>query len=416
MARQNKVTTLLLWSVIAAAFIGPGTLTTASAAGAGYGYSLLWTFLFALPACYLLHEMAARLTIGAGYPLGEVLYRKLKDSPWHPVAKVVGATILFGCAAYQTGNILGAVSGLQLLGDIPSAWAALGLSLVAGVVVISGGFRAISRLLGMFVGVMGLVFIGVALVQPHDAKALASGLFIPQIPAGAGWVVMGLIGTTIVPYNLFLGSRVGLAQTVRSMRWGLGVSVAVGGLISMAIMVTATGMANFTSFPDLVQHLEGTLGTSAGQFLGMGLFAAGFTSSITAPLAATYTWQQVTASTRPQPWAGILVIATGLLFGTLGLQPIPIIIIAQGINGLLLPSMVVVILWLINDPLQGKDFRNTPWMNLVGLLVFLVSLMIGLMNLLRALQIALPSSFTGVLIGSIIVTLAVAWWLFGRRA
>jgi manganese transport protein len=413
---KTRLLQLLLWSVIAAAFIGPGTLTTASAAGAGYGYGLLWTFLFALPACFFLHEMAARITIGSGYPLGEALHHKLKNSAWRGVSLLVGASIVFGCAAYQTGNILGAVSGLELLGDIPSPWAALSLSLVAGILVVKGGFGGISKLLGGLVGLMGLVFIGLALFHPHPKEAVFEGLLIPHIPEGAGWVVMGLIGTTIVPYNLFLGSRIGKSQTVGSMRVGLFFSIGVGGLISMAIVMVATGMGNFTDFPALVVHLETALGSAAKPFVGLGLFAAGFTSSITAPLAATFTWQQVTAAPRPNAWVGALVIGTGLVFSILGLQPIPIIIMAQGINGLLLPSIVVVIVWLVNDPeIQPKEFRNPAWMNILALVICMISLMIGLMNLLKALRIELPATFAGVLAGSALITATLGVWLLRRR-
>ena len=89
--------------VIAAAFIGPGTVTTAAAAGAGYGYSLLWALVFSIIACILLQESAARITIASGLTLGEAIKHRFKSQK---VALAIGVAIFLGCAAYEAGNIL----------------------------------------------------------------------------------------------------------------------------------------------------------------------------------------------------------------------------------------------------------------------------------------------------------------------
>ena len=51
---------VLLWSVISAAFIGPGTVTTAANAGALFGTQLLWALLFSTLATILLQEGVVR--------------------------------------------------------------------------------------------------------------------------------------------------------------------------------------------------------------------------------------------------------------------------------------------------------------------------------------------------------------------
>ena len=113
---KKRILNILFWSVISAAFIGPGTITTASRAGAEFGFSLLWALVFSTIACLVLQEAVARITIYSGRSLGEAIYIRYKKSSSQTVILVliIGAIIL-GSAAYETGNILGAVAGLQFL-------------------------------------------------------------------------------------------------------------------------------------------------------------------------------------------------------------------------------------------------------------------------------------------------------------
>ena len=70
---MKRLASILVWSAISAAFIGPGTVTTAARAGAGFGLALLWAVVFSTAACFLLQEASARVTIATGRPLGQVI-------------------------------------------------------------------------------------------------------------------------------------------------------------------------------------------------------------------------------------------------------------------------------------------------------------------------------------------------------
>ena len=112
---MSRVWSILSWSVIAAAFIGPGTVTAAASAGAGFRYSLLWALLFSTVACLLLQEASARLTVVSGQSLGRALRTQYRGAFSGAVVLVLvlGAVVL-GCAAYEAGNILGAAAGAAL--------------------------------------------------------------------------------------------------------------------------------------------------------------------------------------------------------------------------------------------------------------------------------------------------------------
>lgn len=113
MKSSSKVSSVILWSVISAAFIGPGTVTTAVTAGSRYEIQLLWAVVFATIACIVLQEVSARIIIASGLNFGQALEMKFGIQAGRWIKWVVAGPVLLGCAAYEAGNILGAVSGFS---------------------------------------------------------------------------------------------------------------------------------------------------------------------------------------------------------------------------------------------------------------------------------------------------------------
>ncbi len=102
--------------LVTAAFIGPGTIITASKAGADFGFALVWALVFSIFATIVLQEMCARLGLVTRQGLGESIRTTCKS----PVARVLAAGLVIaalglGNAAFQSANILGAASGLQAI-------------------------------------------------------------------------------------------------------------------------------------------------------------------------------------------------------------------------------------------------------------------------------------------------------------
>ena len=101
-------------ALVAAAFIGPGTVTTCTVSGTSYGYTMLWAMLFATIATTIFQEMAARIGIATKEGLGE----NVRDGIGNPVLKwlaifLIIVAIFVGNVAYETGNITGSVLGIQ---------------------------------------------------------------------------------------------------------------------------------------------------------------------------------------------------------------------------------------------------------------------------------------------------------------
>ncbi len=403
---KKRILNILFWSVISAAFIGPGTITTASKAGAEYGFGLLWALVFSTLACLVLQEAVARVTIFSGKNLGEAIFIRYKESAVLPIILilVIGAIIL-GSAAYETGNILGAVAGLKFLIPWNNAVLVLGIALMAVIALSLPSLRSIAHLMGYIVVIMGASFFTTAILLKPDIGAILHGAFIPSIPENstAGILVLGLIGTTVVPYNLFLGSGiVDKNQSIKEMRFGLSIAIILGGLISMSVLITGSFVEGQFSFESLVKTLSSTLGQIAVWIFGIGMLAAGISSAITAPLASALTakslfqhrdkakWGEKSLYFRAV-WGFVLLVGVG--FGLTNLKPIPAIILAQALNGLILPFISIFLVLIINDPrIMGKKNINGIISNSLLMVVVWITLVLGILNILKAIQSILPAN------------------------
>ena len=175
------------------------------------------------------------------------------------------------------------------------------------------------------------------------------------------------------------------------MRFGLLVAVLLGGLISMGILLAGTSLNGAFSFSALADTLGEQNGSWMAVVFAIGLFAAGFTSSITAPLAAAITLKSVGSasqdwsekSTRYRLGWGI-VLLTGLIFGVTAVKPVPVIILAQAANGLILP-VVSIFLWIIanNAGIMGSH-RNSRLIDLFMAVTVWVSSTLGFINVFKA--------------------------------
>lgn len=422
---RRGLSSVLLWSIISAAFIGPGTVTTAAQAGASYQLQLLWALVFSTFATIILQEAAARLTLASGKSLGHIIAEQYRGKFGRGLCIGLFLAVAFGCAAYQAGNLLGAASGLELLIPLPRYALLLVVGLAGSLVLWQGSIRAIARILALVVAIMGLAFLSIAFLQKdYPLGSVMLQAVQPGIPEGGLLLVVGLVGTTIVPYNLFLASGISQGQEIGEMRWGIALAVAIGGLISMAILITGTQVSGSFSFEALSTAMGEKLGSSAPLLFAMGLFAAGISSAITAPLASAITARALlgersgqwgTASRKFRlTWGGVM--AVGLFFGLLDVKPIPAIIAAQAINGMLLPVVAVFLILAANDQqLIPEAYRNGLRSNILSLAIVGIACFLGLNSTGKALsKIAPGPSDIFYLSGSAATSLLIVGWLAWR--
>ena len=388
--------------LIAAAFIGPGTVTLCSIAGVDFGYSLLWAMLMSIAATIVLQEMSARLGLISQKGLAGVIREELDSGLVKSIVIfLILSAIVIGNAAYEAGNISGGVLGLSTL--FPETritvfgrelnYLVFLLGIAAFLILLSGSYKILERSLIALVLLMSLSFVITALMTRPDLGEVLAGAFRPRIPQGGLLTVIGLLGTTVVPYNLFLHSslvhekwkdRKSLPYAVRDTV----IAVALGGLVSMAIIVSAAGsdVAQLENAADLAKGLGPLYGAASTYFLSLGLFAAGITSAVTAPLAAAYAvrgifgWEKNMKTARFRlVWMFILLL--GVVFASLDFKPIEIIKFAQVANGILLPVISGFLLWVMNSKKVLGTYVNNRFQNFMGFLIFGVTLFLGVKSI-----------------------------------
>lgn len=385
--------------LVAAAFIGPGTITACTIAGVSFGYALLWAMLLSIVATMVLQEMAARLGIVTQKGLADIIKQELQNK-WLKVfvITVVLGAILIGNTAYEAGNIGGATLGLEaIFGKLYNKFYPLIIGVLSFVLLWLGSYKSLEKIFIGLIGLMSFSFIITAILTKPNLSKIISGLFIPSMPSDSLLTVIALVGTTVVPYNLFLHASLvnekwKSKSDLKTARWDTIISIGLGGVVSMCVIIAATAIPGdeVKNAMDLAMGLEPLFGNTARYFMGIGLFAAGITSSITAPLAAAYVanscfgWKASFKDWRfRMVWISILLI--GVVFLSFGIKPIEVIKFAQVANGILLPAIAVLLVWMVNKSSVMGAYKNTVIQNIGGYLIIAFSLFLGLKSIFKVI-------------------------------
>ncbi|GIV38167.1 MAG: manganese transporter [Cyclobacteriaceae bacterium] len=419
MPRHANFRSIVLYSVISAAFIGPGTITTTLTAGSLHGLRLLWAVTLSIAGCLILQEISARLVIGTGMSLAEAAGKAFGKSG-KLLLTITGMAIILGCAAYEAGNILGAVSGLNLLTGINTRWLTAAVTAAAFLLLWLNRRSVIAGTMTALVALMGLTFMWLALQQPYSVTEVLYAATVPQFPQGSALLILGLVGTTIVPYNIFLGSGISRGRPLHEMRAGLAVSVLTGGFITGAVLIAGTSVVAFASFPELANLLAQQVGYAGSLALGIGLFAAGFSSSVTAPYAAVLVTATLTGKEdKTLRWIWMGVLGAGFLFGISGIKPIPVILTVQALNGFILPLLAALLMVLVNHgKILPRELRPGLLYRIAMLAVFGCVTLVGLNQAEKTLITTgwLPGENLWILVAVSAVLAALLGYLMKRYA
>ncbi|WP_159315800.1 Nramp family divalent metal transporter [Mammaliicoccus sciuri] len=386
--------------IITASFVGPGTVTTMTQGGAGFGYSLLWAVVFSIIATIALQEMVARLALVTNEGLGEAI----RDIFNHQLLKIITVwfsmiAVAVGCAAYISGDLLGTSLGAAYLLGIPENYIAPVIGIVILLIGLSGSYDLIEKVMTVLVLIMGVIFITTVIVIQPDFGAVLKGAFIPSIPNGSLLTIIALIGTTVVPYNFFIHAssiheRFNGIKDLKIVRIDTIVAIGLDGVISAAILITAGTLIHgkeVSSLVELSEPLKPILGDFAPIFMSVGLFSAGLSSAIASPMGAAATissclrWEGGVKSKKYRLVFAI-VIFIGIITSSLGFEPLEVLLIAQALNGIILPLIAILIFVILNKKNMMGKFANGIVLNIIGLFVVLVVSFLGVYSLIDAIQ------------------------------
>ncbi len=385
--------------LVAAAFIGPGTVTACTLAGVQFSYALLWAMLLSVIATIVLQEMSARLGIITQRGLADVIKEELK-TPWirNIVIAIILGAIVIGNAAYEAGNIGGATLGLEaIFGTEYLSLYPWIIGICAFALLYIGSYKVLEKVLVSLVIIMSLSFLVTAIITKPDVISIAKGLFVPTVPKDGILTIIALVGTTVVPYNLFLHASLvsekwKSAEDLNVARRDTYLAIAIGGLVSMAIIIAATTIQSgeVKNVMDLAKGLQPLYGHAAKYFMGIGLFAAGVTSAITAPLAAAYVvnscfgWKAGLKHFKFKlVW--MIILGLGVIFMSFGIKPIEIIKFAQIANGILLPVIAIFLLWVVNRSSVMGKYKNSTLQNVFGFIIIALAIVLGVKSILKVI-------------------------------
>jgi NRAMP (natural resistance-associated macrophage protein)-like metal ion transporter len=394
--------------LVAAAFIGPGTVTLCTIAGVNFGYALLWAMVLSVIATIVLQEMSARLGIVSQRGLSEIIRTEINNPFLRGLAVLlILSAIVIGNAAYEAGNISGGVLGLETIignptleiGGLSINLLSISIGIIAFTLLYIGNYKILEKTLVSLVILMSIAFLITAIITKPNLLEIFKGVFIPKFPKNSILTIIGLIGTTVVPYNLFLHASLAkekwqYTSDLKFARKDTIIAVVLGGIVSMCIIISAAAIQtqDINNAADLAKGLEPLFGSFAKYFLAIGLFAAGITSAITAPLAAAYVasgclgWKSNLKSKKFRAvWIFILLL--GVLFSSLGIRSIEIIKFAQVANGILLPIIAGFLLWIMNKKSLLGNFKNTKLQNIIGFIILAITIFLGLKSIFKVFNI-----------------------------
>lgn len=387
--------------LITAAFIGPGTVTVCTLAGIRFDYTLIWALVLSIIATVYLQELSGRMGILTGKDLSELIRSQKGSKFWRILIMLLILTAIgLGNAAYQSGNISGTNLGMGIFLEFP-VWNLGPLTVLSGnlaigafafVLLWSGNYKILEQILVGLVLLMSLAFLSVAILIQPDFTNLILG-FVPTFSAEKLPTIVALIGTTVVPYNLFLYASLVKKQwnkeeDLPDMKKDIWVSVILGGVVSMAILVV--GVANpsdeLETAQDIARGLTGIFGIFGTYLMGFGLMAAGLTSALTAPLAGGLVICGILGKSQEiqsgsMRWSMGVILLLGMVFSSFGIKPVTLIMLAQLANGILLPVMSAWLIWASSQNHLLGTHALKKWGLVFGILIWLITLLLGIKSI-----------------------------------
>ncbi len=285
--------------LVTVGFIDPGNWASNLAAGAEYGYALLWMVTLSTVMLIVLQHNVAHLGIATGLCLAEAASVHLRPRYSKPIL----LTAMLASVSTSLAELLGGAIALQMLFGVPVR---IGAALVLAFVLImlfTNSYRLIEKWIIAFVTIIGLSFIYELSLVTIDWPAAAVAWVTPSFPEGSMVIVMSVLGAVVMPHNLFLHSEV-----IQSRKWNLSdertirrqlryeyvdtiFSMLVGWAINsaMILLAAATFFVSRTSVSELQQAdslLRPLLGSHAMVVFAVALLLAGIASTITSGMAA----------------------------------------------------------------------------------------------------------------------------------
>lgn len=382
--------------LVTVGFIDPGNWASNFAAGADFGYSLLWVITLSTIMLIVLQHNVAHLGIVTGLCLSEAA---TKYTPKWVSRPILGTAVLASIST-SLAEILGGAIALEMLFDIPIIWGSLLTAFFVTIMLFTNSYKRIERSIIAFVSVIGLSFLYELFLVDIDWLLAARSWVIPSIPEGSLLVIMSVLGAVVMPHNLFLHSEVvqsreynkkddaSIRKLLKYEFYDTLFSMGVGWAINsaMILLAAATFFANHIGVEELQQAkslLEPLLGNQAATIFALALLMAGISSTVTSGMAAGSIFAGMFGESYHvkdvHSRVGILLSLGIALVVILFIEnPFQGLIISQMILSIQLPFTIFLQVGLTSSKRVMGQYANSRWSSFV---LYTMAVIVSVLNL-----------------------------------
>lgn len=384
--------------LVTVGFIDPGNWASNLAAGADYGYTLLWMVSLSTVMLIILQHNVAHLGIATGLCLSEAAMTYIKPR----YARLMLLTAMGASVSTSLAEILGGAIALEMLFDIPVRIGAILVLVFVAIMLFTNTYRMMERWIIAFVSIIGLSFIyELSLVNIEWGEAVYAWV-TPSFPKGSMVVIMSVLGAVVMPHNLFLHSEViqsrqwnleddkVIRKQLRYEFWDTFLSMMIGWAINsaMILLAAASFFRSGTSVTELQQAntlLQPLLGNNAVIVFAVALLLAGVASTITSGMAAG----SIFAGIYREPydikdshsrWGVLLSLVLATLIIMVVSNPFMGLIYSQMVLSMQLPITIFLQVYLTSSGKVMGKYKNkasTKWiLYFLGALVTALNLML----------------------------------------
>jgi manganese transport protein len=357
--------------IAAVAYVDPGNFATNMAAGAKFGFLLLWVVLVANLMAMLIQSMSAKLGIATGRNLPEVCRERFSK----PTSVLLWIQAEVIAMATDIAEFVGAAIGINLLFGIPLFPAAL-LTGVAAFLILAlqaKGFRRLEAVIAGLIFVIVSAFAIQVFMADPDRGAALRGLFVPGFDGSESVLLAaGILGATVMPHVIYLHSALTQHRLVgvddrakqRIFRFELVdvvIAMGIAGLINMSMLVIAAAVFHSRGLTEVGDDLQDVydalgvyLGTSASVLFGVALLASGLSSSSVGTMAGQVVMQGFVNRRIPLFWRRLVTMLPALVIVAIGVDPSRALVLSQVVLSFGIPfALVPLVLFCRDRSLMG---------------------------------------------------------------
>ncbi len=360
-----------------------GGITTWSVIGSRYGYSMIWILVLITPVLAIVQEMNARVGVVTGRGLAALIRENFS-------LKVTALAILATVIA-NFGTTVAEFSGVAAAGGLFGVPSYVGVPVVAvglWFLVTRGSYRKVERVL-LVLGFVLVTYVVAGILASPDWSGAARGALVPHAQMSSLWLftVVAAVGTTLTPWGQFfiqaavVDKKISLRQFVYT-KYEIYVGSVMMTTVDFFIVLACAGTLYkegivVESAQEAAMALEPFLGAAAHYLFGLGLLSVSILAAGVLPLATAYVVCEafgfesgLDSSFREAPvFNGIitfLLLVPAAVAVIPGLPLVKVILVAQSLNGILLPVILVFTLLIINNPQVMGEHVNGRLRNVVA--------------------------------------------------